>query len=39
MTVLPGAITDAHGARVAEALLRFDALHDLGRFLGSFRLA
>ena len=39
MTVLPGAILDAGGKRVAEALLRFDVQHDLGRFLHSFRLA
>jgi hypothetical protein len=39
MTVLPGAILDAGGKRVAEALLRFDVQHDLARFLHSFRLA
>jgi hypothetical protein len=39
MTVLPGAILDAGGKRVAEALLRFDLRSDLGRFLRSFRLA
>jgi hypothetical protein len=39
MTVLPGAILDASGAIVAEALLRFDLRSDLVRFLGSFRLA
>lgn len=39
MTVLPGAILDAGGKRVAEALLRFDARTDLGRFLRSFKLA
>jgi len=39
MTVLPGAILDASGERVGEALLRFDLQHDLPRFLHSFRLA
>lgn len=39
MTVLPGAILDAAGARVGEALLRFDLRSDLGRFLRSFKLA
>jgi hypothetical protein len=39
MTVLPGAIRDADGAEVAEALLRFDLRGDLVRFLGSWRLA
>jgi len=39
MTVLPGAILDAAGAPVAEALLRFDLRSDLGRFLRSFKLA
>lgn len=39
MTVLPGAILDAAGARAGEALLRFDLRSDLGRFLRSFRLA
>jgi hypothetical protein len=39
MTVLPGAILDAGGKSVGEALLRFDARRDLGRFLNSFRLA
>lgn len=39
MTVLPGAIVDAAGAPVGEALLRFDLRSDLARFLRSFRLA
>jgi hypothetical protein len=39
MTVLPGAILDASGRRVGEALLRFDLRSDLARFLKSFRLA
>lgn len=39
MTVLPGAILDAGGEGVGEALLRFDLRSDLGRFLRSFRLA
>ncbi|MFT3775359.1 MAG: hypothetical protein QM820_59190 [Minicystis sp.] len=39
MTVLPGAILDASGASVAEALLRFDLRSDLARFLWSFKLA
>src|SRR5271170_2026481 len=39
MTVLPGAILDAGGRGVGEALLRFDLRSDLGRFLRSFRLA
>lgn len=39
MTVLPGAILDAAGAPVGEALLRFDLLRDLARFLKSFRLS
>jgi hypothetical protein len=39
MTVLPGAILDAGGASVGEALLRFDVRSDLARFLRSFRLA
>jgi hypothetical protein len=39
MTVLPGAILDAGGKSVGEALLRFDLRSDLGRFLRSFRLA
>jgi hypothetical protein len=39
MTVLPGAILDASGPTLADALLRFDARGDLGRFLKSFRLA
>ncbi len=39
MTLLPGAIFDAGGKSVAEALLRFDVRSDLGRFLRSFRLA
>jgi len=39
MTVLPGAILDAAGAPVGEALLRFDLLHDLARFLKSFQLS
>lgn len=39
MTVLPGAILDAAGAEVGEALLRFDVRSDLVRFLKSFRLA
>jgi hypothetical protein len=39
MTVLPGAILDAGGAAVGEALLRFDLKSDLVRFLRSFRLA
>lgn len=39
MTVLPGAILDAAGAPVGEALLRFDLRSDLARFLRSFRLA
>ncbi|HVY47394.1 MAG TPA: hypothetical protein VHB21_16010 [Minicystis sp.] len=39
MTVLPGAIRDAAGRVVAEALLRFDLRSDLGRFLRSFRRA
>jgi hypothetical protein len=37
MTVLPGAIRDAAGRTIAEALLRFDLRSDLGRFLKSFR--
>ncbi len=37
MTVLPGAILDAGGARVGEALLRFDVRSDLVAFLTSFR--
>jgi hypothetical protein len=39
MTVLPGAILDAGGKGVGEALLRFDLRSDLGKFLRSFRLA
>ncbi len=39
MTVLPGAILDAGGATVGEALLRFDLRSDLARFLKSFRLS
>lgn len=39
MTVLPGAILDASGRTVGEALLRFDLRGDLARFLRSFRLA
>jgi hypothetical protein len=39
MTVLPGAILDASGEGVGEALLRFDLRSDLARFLRSFRLA
>jgi hypothetical protein len=39
MTVLPGAILDAGGRGVGEALLRFDLRSDLARFLRSFRLA
>lgn len=39
MTVLPGAIVDAAGKEVGDALLRFDLRSDLARFLGSFRLA
>jgi hypothetical protein len=39
MTVLPGAILDAGGERVGEALLRFDLKGDLGRFLKSWKLA
>ncbi len=39
MTVLPGAILDAGGKSVAEALLRFDIRSDLARFLRSFRQA
>jgi hypothetical protein len=39
MTVLPGAILDAGGAAIGEALLRFDLKSDLVRFLRSFRLA
>jgi hypothetical protein len=39
LTVLPGAILDAGGAAVGEALLRFDLKSDLVRFLRSFRLA
>ena len=39
MTVLPGAILDAAGAPVGEALLRFDLRRDLARFLRSFKLA
>jgi hypothetical protein len=39
LTLLPGAILDAGGERVGEALLRFDVRSDLARFLRSFRLA
>jgi hypothetical protein len=39
MTTLPGEITDAHGARVGTALVRFDARRDLLPFLRTFRLA
>ena len=39
MAVLPGAIRDAGGTAVGEALLRFDVRGDLARFLRSFRLA
>jgi hypothetical protein len=39
MTVLPGAILDAAGAPVGEALLRFDLRSDFARFLRSFKLA
>ena len=39
LTVLPGAILDAGGKAVGEALLRFDVRGDLARFLRSFRLA
>lgn len=38
MTVLPGGIFDATGARVGEALLRFDLRSDLFKFLRSFTL-
>jgi hypothetical protein len=37
MTVLPAELMDAAGARVGEALLRFDVRSDLARFLRSFR--
>jgi hypothetical protein len=37
MTVLPGAILDAGGERVGEALLRFDVRSDLVGFLKGFR--
>jgi hypothetical protein len=37
MTVLPGAILDAGGAIVGEALLRFDVRSDLAAFLKGFR--
>lgn len=39
MTVLPGAILDAAGEEVGEALLRFDLRSDLARFLRSWKLA
>jgi hypothetical protein len=39
MTVLPGAILDAAGREVGEALLRFDVRSDLAKFLKSFKLA
>ena len=39
VTVLPGAILDAAGAPVGEALLRFDLRSDLARFLRSFQLS
>jgi hypothetical protein len=38
MTVLPGAIYDAHGTEIARATLRFDARNDLWRWLRSFRV-
>lgn len=38
MTRLPATVTDAGGAVVAEARLRFDARRDLLRFLAGFRL-
>ncbi len=38
MTHLPATITDAGGAVVAEARLRFDVRRDLLRFLAGFRL-
>ncbi len=38
MTVLPGAVLDAAGRQVGEALLRFDAQRDLVDFLKGFRL-
>lgn len=38
MTVLPGGVHDASGAKVATALLRFDLRSDLFKFLGSYRL-
>lgn len=38
MTVLPGALLDASGAEVGQALLRFDLRSDIVKFLRSFRL-
>jgi hypothetical protein len=38
MTVLPGAILDAGGATVGEALLRFDLRSDLLGFVKNFRV-
>lgn len=38
MSVLPASITDAGGAAVGEALLRFDLRSDLGRFIKHFHV-
>lgn len=38
MTVLPATVTDADGAVVGEARLRFHLRRDLAAFLGSFRV-
>jgi hypothetical protein len=38
MTVLPASLYDASGEEIARATLRFDARHDLGRWMKSFRL-
>lgn len=39
MTVLPGALYDQDGRQIGTALLRFDLLRDLVKFLLGFRLS
>lgn len=39
MTTLPASVVDDAGRLVGQALLRFDARHDLARFLAGFRYA
>jgi hypothetical protein len=38
MTVLPASLYDVRGEEIARATLRFDARHDLGRWMKSFRV-